>query len=117
MRVSDGINHAYPVPSISHPEKACHHPGCTIIRRSLSPVPAAAGVMAAASANPRTGSPRAQLPPSYYDGYLEKRGPKEKVSGSGASLRIVSVRRCQIHNAQRAHGSCAYCLVMGEVSH
>uniref|UniRef100_A0A672L527 Signal transducing adaptor family member 2a n=1 Tax=Sinocyclocheilus grahami TaxID=75366 RepID=A0A672L527_SINGR len=37
--------------------------------------------MAAAPANPRTGSPRAQLPPCYYEGYLEKRGAKEKVSG------------------------------------
>ncbi|XP_055057292.1 signal-transducing adaptor protein 2a [Misgurnus anguillicaudatus] len=36
--------------------------------------------MAAAPANPRTGSPRAQLPPCYYEGYLEKRGPKEKVA-------------------------------------
>ncbi|XP_043088351.1 signal-transducing adaptor protein 2a isoform X2 [Puntigrus tetrazona] len=34
--------------------------------------------MAAAPANPRTGSPRAQLPPCYYEGYLEKRGAKEK---------------------------------------
>ncbi|KAK2900499.1 hypothetical protein QQF64_015574 [Cirrhinus molitorella] len=36
--------------------------------------------MAAAPANPRTGSPRAQLPPCYYEGYLEKRGAKEKVA-------------------------------------
>ena len=26
-----------------------------------------------------TGGTRAQLPPCYYEGYLEKRGPKEKV--------------------------------------
>ncbi|KTF82340.1 hypothetical protein cypCar_00026583 [Cyprinus carpio] len=36
--------------------------------------------MAAAPANPRSGSPRAQLPPCYYEGYLEKRGAKEKVA-------------------------------------
>lgn len=84
-------------------------------RRRLS-VPAAAGDMAAASSSPRTGSPRAQLSPNYYEGYLEKRGPKEKVSGSGASLWIVSVR-CLKHYAQRAHGYCAYCLSMGEVMH
>lgn len=40
----------------------------------------AAPVMAAAPANPRTGSLKAQLPPCYYEGYLEKRGAKEKVS-------------------------------------
>uniref|UniRef100_A0A672STM6 Signal-transducing adaptor protein 2-like n=1 Tax=Sinocyclocheilus grahami TaxID=75366 RepID=A0A672STM6_SINGR len=34
--------------------------------------------MAAAPANPRTGSTRAQLPPCYYEGHLEKRGAKEK---------------------------------------
>jgi len=37
--------------------------------------------MAAAPANPRTASPKAQLPPCYYEGFLEKRGAKEKVSG------------------------------------
>nr|XP_046263619.1 signal-transducing adaptor protein 2a isoform X2 [Scatophagus argus] len=38
--------------------------------------------MAAASVRQRSGSggPRAQLPPCYYEGYLEKRGPKEKAS-------------------------------------
>ncbi|XP_051722255.1 signal-transducing adaptor protein 2a isoform X1 [Ctenopharyngodon idella] len=36
--------------------------------------------MAAAPANPRTGSLKAQLPPCYYEGYLEKRGAKEKVA-------------------------------------
>ncbi|XP_053508029.1 signal-transducing adaptor protein 2a isoform X2 [Ictalurus furcatus] len=39
--------------------------------------------MATAMAAPvkqRTGTSRAQLPPCYYEGYLEKRGPKEKVS-------------------------------------
>ncbi|XP_046883665.1 signal-transducing adaptor protein 2a isoform X1 [Hypomesus transpacificus] len=38
--------------------------------------------MAAAPVKQRSGpgGPRAQLPPCYYEGYLEKRGPKEKVS-------------------------------------
>ncbi|XP_063076497.1 signal-transducing adaptor protein 2a [Engraulis encrasicolus] len=36
--------------------------------------------MAAAPVKQRTGGSRAQLPPCYYEGYLEKRGPKEKVS-------------------------------------
>uniref|UniRef100_A0A8C2X853 Signal transducing adaptor family member 2a n=1 Tax=Cyclopterus lumpus TaxID=8103 RepID=A0A8C2X853_CYCLU len=37
--------------------------------------------MAAAPVRQRCGpgGPRAQLPPCYYEGYLEKRGPKEKV--------------------------------------
>ncbi|XP_051557697.1 signal-transducing adaptor protein 2-like isoform X3 [Myxocyprinus asiaticus] len=35
---------------------------------------------AAPPPNPRTGSLRAQLPPCYYEGFLEKRGPKEKVA-------------------------------------
>lgn len=37
--------------------------------------------MAAAPVRQRSGpaGPRAQLPPCYYEGYLEKRGPKEKV--------------------------------------
>lgn len=37
--------------------------------------------MAAATVRQRSGpaGPRAQLPPCYYEGYLEKRGPKEKV--------------------------------------
>lgn len=95
MRVSDEINHAYQVPSISHPKKACRFPGSNIIQRLFVPllcvclvcvcvcltVPGwAAPVMAAAPANPRTGSLKAQLPPCYYEGYLEKRGAKEKVS-------------------------------------
>ncbi|KAK3534524.1 hypothetical protein QTP86_016600 [Hemibagrus guttatus] len=36
--------------------------------------------MAAAPVKQKTGASRAQLPPCYYEGYLEKRGPKEKVS-------------------------------------
>ncbi|XP_026880842.2 signal-transducing adaptor protein 2a [Electrophorus electricus] len=36
--------------------------------------------MAAAPVTQRTGGTRAQLPPCYYEGYLEKRGAKEKVS-------------------------------------
>ncbi|XP_072220450.1 signal-transducing adaptor protein 2a [Leuresthes tenuis] len=41
-----------------------------------------ATLMAAAPVRQRSGSggPRAQLPPCYYEGYLEKRGPKEKAS-------------------------------------
>ncbi|MED6249068.1 hypothetical protein ATANTOWER_008933 [Ataeniobius toweri] len=37
--------------------------------------------MAAAPVRQRcgTGGPRSQLPPCYFEGYLEKRGPKEKV--------------------------------------
>lgn len=42
------------------------------------PVPATA--MAAAPVKQRTAASRAQLPPCYYEGYLEKRGAKEKVS-------------------------------------
>lgn len=40
-----------------------------------------ATLMAAAPVRQRSGSggARAQLPPCYYEGYLEKRGPKEKV--------------------------------------
>ena len=40
-----------------------------------------ARLMAAAPVKQRSGpgGPRAQLPPCYYEGYLEKRGPKEKV--------------------------------------
>lgn len=40
-----------------------------------------ATLMAAAPVRQRSGpgGPRAQLPPCYYEGYLEKRGPKEKV--------------------------------------
>lgn len=42
--------------------------------------------MAAAPVRQRSGSagPRTQLPPCYYEGYLEKRGPKEKVGSLGA---------------------------------
>ncbi|XP_029477050.1 signal-transducing adaptor protein 2a isoform X1 [Oncorhynchus nerka] len=36
-------------------------------------------LMAAAPVKQRSGT-RAQLPPCYYEGYLEKRGPKEKIS-------------------------------------
>ncbi|KAM7400843.1 hypothetical protein PAMA_005157 [Pampus argenteus] len=38
--------------------------------------------MAAAPVRQRSGpgGPRAQLPPCYYEGYLETRGPKEKAS-------------------------------------
>lgn len=41
----------------------------------------AATLMAAVPARQRCGSvsPRAKLSPCYYEGYLEKRGPKEKV--------------------------------------
>ncbi|XP_067308832.1 signal-transducing adaptor protein 2a [Pseudorasbora parva] len=95
MRVSDEINHAYPLPSISHPKKACRFPGSNIIQRLFVPLlrwvcvcvrdcvsvtGRAARVMAAAPANARTGNPKAQLPPCYYEGYLEKRGVKEKVA-------------------------------------
>lgn len=43
-----------------------------------------ATLMAAAPVRQRSGSvgPRAQLPPCYYEGYLEKRGPKEKVGSA-----------------------------------
>lgn len=49
-----------------------------------------ATLMAAAPVRQRSGSvgPRAQLPPCYYEGYLEKRGPKEKV-GSSAMLFLM----------------------------
>lgn len=38
MRVSDEINHAYQVPSISHPKKACRFPGSNIIQRLFVPL-------------------------------------------------------------------------------
>lgn len=43
-------------------------------------------LMAAAPVRQRSGpgGPRAQLPPCYYEGYLETRGPKEKVGSPGA---------------------------------
>jgi len=46
-----------------------------------------ATLMAAAPVKQRSGSggPRAQLPPCYYEGYLEKRGPKEKVGSPAAN--------------------------------
>lgn len=69
--------------------------------------------------NPRTGSPRAQLPPCYYEGYLEKRGPKEKVSGSGVSLcYCMMYQACLIHhnaNAVRGGAWLVYCVDTGEV--
>lgn len=45
-----------------------------------------ATLMAAAPVRQRSGpgGQRAQLPPCYYEGYLEKRGPKEKVGSPGA---------------------------------
>uniref|UniRef100_A0A8C8E4M8 Signal transducing adaptor family member 2a n=1 Tax=Oryzias sinensis TaxID=183150 RepID=A0A8C8E4M8_9TELE len=50
--------------------------------------------MAAAPVRQRSGSggARAQLPPCYYEGYLEKRGPKEKVR------RFEAQCRCALHD-------------------
>lgn len=47
--------------------------------------------MAAAPVRQRSGAagPRSQLPPCYYEGYLEKRGPREKVGPPGASAMFV----------------------------
>lgn len=47
-------------------------------------------LMAAAPVKQRSGT-RAQLPPCYYEGYLEKRGPKEKV---GAAIPPICKCRC-----------------------
>lgn len=70
--------------------------------------------MAAAPANPRTGSPKAQLPPCYYEGFLEKRGAKEKVSGhydtSNTLFDHIITRSGMAHALLRA-----YCVDMGEV--
>lgn len=51
-----------------------------------------ATLMAAAPVRQRSGpgGPRTQLPPCYYEGYLEKRGPKEKV-GPQTKCHVVSV--------------------------
>lgn len=54
-----------------------------------------ATLMAAAPVRQRSGpaGPRAQLPPCYYEGYLETRGPKEKV-GSPVHIKchVVAMR-------------------------
>lgn len=44
--------------------------------------------MAAAPVRQRSAAagPRSQLPPCYYEGYLEKRGPREKVGPPPVSL-------------------------------
>lgn len=54
-----------------------------------------ATLMAAAPVRQRSGpaGPRAQLPPCYYEGYLEKRGPKEKV-GSPDAGQVPCCFRC-----------------------
>lgn len=56
-----------------------------------------ATLMAAAPVRQRSGpgGPRAQLPPCYYEGYLEKRGPKEKVSAPPVHCHVV-VLRCTL---------------------
>lgn len=53
--------------------------------------------MAAAPVRQRSGpaGPRAQLPPCYYEGYLEKRGPKEKV-GSPDADRVPCCFSCML---------------------
>ncbi|MED6282898.1 hypothetical protein CHARACLAT_003158 [Characodon lateralis] len=56
--------------------------------------------MAAAPVRQRcgTGGPRSQLPPCYFEGYLEKRGPKEKVGpvhhAPRACSRLSGIRAC-----------------------
>ncbi len=76
----------------------------------------AARVMAAAPANPRTGSTRAQLSPCYFEGYLEKRGAKEKVSGhydmSYTWSDYINTRSGVSYMAYTAR---AHCVDMGEV--
>lgn len=56
-----------------------------------------ATLMAAAPVRQRSGpaGPRAQLPPCYYEGYLEKRGPKEKV-GSPDADQVPCCFRCML---------------------
>lgn len=56
-----------------------------------------ATLMAAAPVRQRSGpaGPRAQLPPCYYEGYLEKRGPKEKV-GSPDADQVPCCCRCML---------------------
>ncbi|XP_037837869.1 signal-transducing adaptor protein 2a isoform X1 [Kryptolebias marmoratus] len=72
--------------ALSHREKACQSPGSVSLSLSLplSSLGARAATLMAAvvPVRQRCGSlsPRAQLPPCYYEGYLEKRGPKEKAS-------------------------------------
>ena len=89
-----------------------------------------ATLMAAAPVRQRSGpgGPRAQLPPCYYEGYLEKRGPKEKVGSPGAvpccfqsKLRgeVVSVHRTPAdspppNSIPRESCQLPYCVRMGE---
>lgn len=58
-----------------------HFPGSPFV---LGAQPAT--LMAAAPVRQRsgTGGSRPQIPPCYYEGYLEKRGPKEKVRTTAA---------------------------------
>lgn len=46
--------------------------------------------MAAAPVRQRSAAagPRSQLPPCYYEGYLEKRGPREKVGPTGVAAML-----------------------------
>lgn len=61
--------------------------------------------MAAAPVRQRSvaAAARSQLPPCYYEGYLEKRGPREKVGAPG-----VAAMLCRLHVvASGGQGACA----------
>lgn len=61
--------------------------------------------MAAAPVRQRSAAagPRSQLPPCYYEGYLEKRGPREKVGPSGVAAMLSRLHVV----ASGGQGACA----------
>lgn len=90
-------------------------------------------LMAAAPVRHRSGpgGPRAQLPPCYYEGYLEKRGPKEKVcrGAKRGECHVVALRvedgggrcglmpadppfpvSCQLPHCENGRGDCLVAL-------
>lgn len=95
--------------------KACH--SRIILSAPLSSVRRCPGSqrhsMAAAPVRQRSGSagPRTQLPPCYYEGYLEKRGPKEKVGSPGAHphsharTHTIHAFQCHVVSAARVMNS------------
>lgn len=95
--------------------KACH--SRIILSAPLSSVRRCPGSqrhsMAAAPVRQRSGSagPRTQLPPCYYEGYLEKRGPTEKVGSPGAHphsharTHTIHTFQCHVVSAARVMNS------------
>lgn len=61
--------------------------------------------MAAAPVRQRSAAagPRSQLPPCYYEGYLEKRGPREKVGPPGVAAMLSRLHVV----ASGGQGACA----------